>query len=385
MNIKKTLAGIIAAFIASINILSYVSADSVFDEVYENYYYSYFFATGKTKEYCLSSDSSLEGYIEIDINGNSQRNSSARNSQSQNLSPKIINQAYIDLSSISFESNNTSSIISNNEDVISNENNIDMTQNVIMEDTRNFGDIRTENTFDILSSESGSGNTLSEMTSYDQSVVRLLITYDGTNFIGGSAFIIQDWDGKSCLATAAHNVVGTDENGNKIFPQSVRIQIFDRASHAVKEFYADSVHVSEIRMEKNPNPDEENTVDYALLTVDDDISLADTYGRIYLATIGESARPDVELRGLSGGYEYSDVKMYHSFGNVFNNNNKLFYCYAQAQGGMSGGPMIMTAGGNEFAIGIIGSSAYSDGQYTSNGVDMRWSVTRFLAFNPFLH
>lgn len=223
MNIKKTLAGIIAAFTASINILSYVSAESVFDEVYENYYYSYFFATGTTKEYCLSSDSLLEGYIEIGINGNSQRSSSARNSQGQNLSPEIIDQAYINLSGVSFESSNTSSIISNNEDVISNEINIDMTQNVIMEDTRNFGDIRTENTFDILSSESGSGNTLSEMTSYDQSVVRLLITYDGTNFIGGSAFIIQDWDGKSCLATAAHNVVGTDENGNKIFPQSVRI------------------------------------------------------------------------------------------------------------------------------------------------------------------
>ena len=147
----KLMAYILCAGILFTQMIIPASADSIFDEVYTNYYYKHSFVNGQTAQYCLSSDDSLEGYVEVGIDSNSADN------------PGLIGNAYMDLTGLTLEE---------------------------FSEQIDFVDSTLE---------------LTENNSCDSRVVWLVCNYP-TGQYACTGFIMQDWGGKSCIGTVAHGV-----------------------------------------------------------------------------------------------------------------------------------------------------------------------------------
>lgn len=345
----KLMAYILCAGILFTQIIIPASAESIFDEVYTNYYYKHSFVNGQTAQYCLSSDDSLEGYVEVGIGGNSADN------------PGLIGNAYMNLTSLTME---------------------EISQQV-----------------NIANSVNSANSGITEMTTYDKRVVLVKAYYgdvnkngikDDPDYLFGTGFIIQDFNGKSCIATAGHNVYGGK------YPEDIEIDIMKSKNQKLCTYHAEAVHIEKNRVE-GVKADCSN--DYALITVNCGISLAQKYGYLYLATIDPGSSVDVRVIG-----NIIDTQ-YIGYGNLIMGDDIGLHCNIKVEGGMSGSPIIIRSGDNDFVVAIDAASAiYTiarnesgeleiavNAERTANnnniegsfGPRMKWSVTRFLAFNPF--
>lgn len=317
----KLLAIILSAGILFAQMIIPASAESVFDEVYTNYYYKHSFVNGQTDQYCLSSDDSLEGYVEVGIGGNSADN------------PGLIGNSYMDLTGLTPE---------------------EFSEQV------DFVDSALEFT---------------NNNSCDSRVVWLVCTYPTGRQYACTGFIMQDWGGKSCIGTVAHGVYAG------MYPNS--IWVFNQDSSGKTSYIC---NIEAMHIPKQHLTSANTNVDYAMLTVNCGFSLSEKYGHFYLASIGENpSNTYVTVYALIPDGSDNFVTVYTDNGIIVESNDGKYYYDIQSDGGSSGSPVYITLDGTDFVVAIH-SGLGNDSQGIPRGVGAytKWSVTRFLAFNPFV-
>ncbi len=154
--------------------------------------------------------------------------------------------------------------------------------------------------------------------------------------------------------------------------------IKDSANHELYKCNAEAVHVPKSHMVGDDCANAK--YDYALITVNCGFSLAQTYGYFYIASIGDNPQ---DTNVTVSGYK-SDFRLYTCFGAIVESNDSKYLYEPLTAPGMSGSPVYITVDGTDFAV-AINSGLCSDGNNITRGIGAytKWSVTRFLAFNPF--
>lgn len=224
-------------------------------------------------------------------------------------------------------------------------------------------------------------NDLVEMNPYDQRIVQTKAYYhlegDLYRVEYGTGFILPDQNGKSCIGTAAHNLYDSVENE---YPDFIYIDVRSQTGNGVVySCNAESVHIRKDFIDTGNNLDN----DYALIVLNSNISLSETYGYYYLGVAGTSTGLGVNIAGYGKQNNEDIFRQWKSSGSVVGASEEHYFYNSDTIESMSGGPIYMTISGDDYIVGIHSGYGYSNelGSY-NQGARIRWSNTRFLVYNP---
>lgn len=188
---------------------------------------------------------------------------------------------------------------------------------------------------------------------------------------GGTGFII----GTHTIATAGHCLVSSSG-----WIKNIKITLFNE-NNSETEISAKAAHVPELFVTDN-----NSNYDYALLTVNEDLT---SYGTVGLGAVREGIENTSKLVNVAGfPYPrpdvYSPIGLYTSSSVVKSVSTYRISYTADTSGGNSGGPIYVSMNdGTEEYITVIGIHT-SGGTQTNSGIRITFPLLKFYKQNTYI-
>lgn len=203
-------------------------------------------------------------------------------------------------------------------------------------------------------------------------VVKLV---SGTSYVG-TGFIVD----AHTIATSAHCVYNKNTSDNYSGNTVTSILVFNSNGAVVKTVTnLKQIHVPRLYIATNTGSGEANPYDYALITVEEDLSDYAIFNLGVMMDNFPNTRSAVSVTGFpltvngSTVNSHSTHRMYTGTGTLLASDDYCCYYNTDTSGGNSGGPLyVTTTFNNKTYYTVIGIHGY--GNVTCNGSSMRYNA-----------